>query len=64
MSKHIVPLLTVALSWATLSAGAQDLTADEIVAKANQASYYVAEDGRAQVKMTITQGRNGSVGEI
>ena len=33
---------------------AEDLTADQIVDKANQASYYAGEDGRADVTMTIT----------
>lgn len=33
------------------------LTADEIVNKANLVSYYVGGDGRAHVKMTITDGK-------
>ena len=36
-------------------AGAQDLTdVDEIIARANAAAYYAGEDGRAHVRMTIT----------
>ena len=37
-----------------LSAAAAELTADQIVEKANHASYYQGKDGRADVKMTIT----------
>ena len=40
-------------------AGAQELTADQIVEKANQASYYAGADGRSDVKMTI-RGAGGS----
>ena len=36
---------------------AAELTADEIVAKANQASYYAGKDGRAEVKMVLSDGR-------
>ena len=36
---------------------AAELTADEIVAKANQAAYYAGDDGRASVKMVISDGR-------
>ena len=38
---------------------AETLSLDEIVAKANKAAYYAGDDGRALVKMTITdaQGR-------
>lgn len=35
------------------------MTAEEIVAKANSASYYPGQDGRAEVKMVITD-KNGS----
>ncbi len=38
-------------------AQAADLTADEIVAKANQSAYYSGKDGRANVKMVISDGR-------
>lgn len=33
------------------------MTVDEIVGKANQASYYAGDDGRAKVTMTITDNR-------
>jgi hypothetical protein len=36
------------------TATAQELSVDEIVQKANQVSYYAGQDGRAEVKMTIT----------
>ena len=41
--------------WAT----AQDITVDEVVKNTNRTSYYQGQDGRARVKMTITdnQGR-------
>jgi len=42
----VVLLLMASVSYA--------LTADEIIDKANQASYYAGKDGRAMVKMTIT----------
>ncbi len=53
-------LLLVAplLLWAT-AVGAQEPTVDEIVAKANNRSYYQGADGSAQATMTVTdaQGR-------
>lgn len=36
---------------------AAELTADEIVAKANQAAYYAGNNGKANVKMVISDGR-------
>ncbi|MEA3465536.1 MAG: outer membrane lipoprotein-sorting protein [Thermodesulfobacteriota bacterium] len=36
------------------SAIAQELSADEVIERANQASYYAGQDGQADVKMTIT----------
>lgn len=38
---------------------AQDLTIDEIIKKANTASYYAGKDGRADVKMTINDSKGG-----
>jgi outer membrane lipoprotein-sorting protein len=38
-------------------AGAEALSADAIVAKANQASYYAGKDGSAKVKMVLSDGR-------
>ncbi|NIQ95492.1 MAG: outer membrane lipoprotein-sorting protein, partial [Desulfuromonadales bacterium] len=54
----IICLALFALTSGT--AGAAALSADEIVAKANQASYYAGKDGKADVKMTITDGSGGS----
>ena len=45
---------------ATVNLTAAELTADEVVAKANQAAYYAGKDGRAAVKMTISDSRGGS----
>ena len=46
-------------------AGAEDLTADQIVEKANQASYYAGADGRSDVKMTISaEGGSNRVREM
>jgi len=36
---------------------AAEMTADEIVAKANQASYYAGKDGSSSVKMVLSDGR-------
>ena len=38
-------------------AGAEELSADAIVEKANQASYYAGKDGSAKVKMVLSDGR-------
>jgi outer membrane lipoprotein-sorting protein len=37
----------------------EELAADVIIAKANDAAYYAANDGRSDVKMTITDARGG-----
>jgi len=39
---------------------AAELPADEIVAKANDAAYYAGKDGRADVKMTISDAKGGT----
>lgn len=39
---------------------AAEITADEVVARANQASYYAGQDGRAKVRMTITDKGGGT----
>jgi len=51
-------MLLVVLSGSPLRA-AEPLSADQIVDRANKAAYYAGDDGRAEVKMTITdsQGR-------
>ena len=43
-----------------LSVSAQEMSADNIVSKANDASYYAGKDGRADVKMTISDGKGGT----
>lgn len=59
-------ILLKTVSAAILSAGllpAQDtapLTADEIMARANQAFYYAGKDGRSDVEMTIRDAQGGS----
>jgi len=42
------------------SANGFALTVDEIVSKANEASYYVGDDGSADVKMVITEANGGA----
>ncbi len=58
--KHLVVSLTlagVALSATPRVMAAQDLTdIAEIVQRANLAAYYAGDDGRARVRMTITDG--------
>ena len=46
----------------TVAAGAEELSVDEIVERTNRVAYYQGRDGRARVKMTITdkQGRTRS----
>ena len=51
--------LVLASAVFTAAAGAAELTADEIVAKANRAAYYAGRDGRADVTMTISDGKGG-----
>lgn len=53
--KNLIAVLTLVALF-VLTGGiavAADLSAEEIVSRANQASYYPGKDGRAQVKMTI-----------
>mgnify|MGYP001209467981 CR=1 FL=1 len=47
-------LVVAALVLVAAPVMAAALSADEIVERANKASYYVGKDGRAEVKMTIT----------
>ncbi|NCD32244.1 MAG: outer membrane lipoprotein-sorting protein [Spartobacteria bacterium] len=49
--------LMVFMGWASL---AQGMTADEVVNKANEASYYAGEDGRSKVTMTIKDASGGT----
>jgi len=46
--------LALVLACGAALAQSEDLTAEEIVKKADYVSYYQGKDGRAQVKMTIT----------
>lgn len=60
--RKIIYVLIVGISVFLLNSGklfAQELTVDEIVEKANLASYYKGNDGKSDVKMTIidSQGR-------
>ncbi len=61
MSNKIQILLvnTVWLFMVTV-AGAQELSVDQIIRKANDAAYYAGEDGRADVKMLISDERGGT----
>jgi hypothetical protein len=45
---------------AALNLSAAELTADEVIAKANQAAYYAGKDGRSDVQMTISDARGGT----
>lgn len=54
-----VSLTAILLLLLTLPAVA-DMTADDIIAKANEASYYAGEDGRSDVKMVITDSQGGT----
>lgn len=51
---RILTTLIILLALACGPAWSAGLSADEIVAKANVASYYPGKDGRAEVKMSIT----------
>jgi len=60
--RKIIFLLILSMTISALNSDkllAQELTVDEIVSKANLASYYRGNDGKSDVKMTITdsQGR-------
>ncbi len=54
MKKRIIASLIIATA-ATVRA---ELSADEIVSKANQASYYAGKDGSAHVVMKLSDGRS------
>lgn len=54
-----VRVLITVLCLSTASVSAQELKVDEIVGKANDAAYYAGKDGRADVKMTIDDGKGG-----
>jgi len=50
-------LILAVLALSGLAVHAAELTADEIVAKANQAFYYAGKDGKSEVKMSLSDGR-------
>lgn len=56
----LFPLALFCLTLMTTPLVAAELSADEIVAKANQASYYAGADGKADVTMTITAADGGT----
>jgi hypothetical protein len=58
--KKQMSILLLTLAAVAGSSPAAELTADEIVAKANQASYYAGNDGVADVRMSITDGQGGT----
>ncbi len=51
--------LVIVLIFSGIAASAGDLTANDIIAKANLASYYAGDDGRARVKMEIVDDKGG-----
>ena len=57
--KYLLSALAASLLLLPLAAAAQNPSVEEVVQRTNQASYYQGNDGRARVKMTITdaQGR-------
>lgn len=59
---HKMQILLVNAVWLFMVtvAGAQELSVDQIIRKANDAAYYAGEDGRADVKMLITDERGGT----
>lgn len=61
MYRNRIFWLTVILTLlATMNLSAAELTANEVVAKANLAAYYAGKDGRATVKMTISDSQGGN----
>ena len=57
------PFFIIASIIAMLSgsaAGAEELSADKIIEMANDASYYAGQDGRADVRMTISDSSGGT----
>lgn len=56
----LLPLIPFLLALFTTPLAAAGLSAGEIVAKANQASYYAGKDGRADVTMTIKAADGGT----
>jgi outer membrane lipoprotein-sorting protein len=57
MKKYIISIVSGLFLLTAISALAADLTADEIVSKANDASYYAGKDGVATASMVLSDGR-------
>ncbi len=57
MYKLISSSMLMALTF-VVGAWADELTADEIVSKANDTAYYAGQDGKARVTMTMSDGRS------
>jgi len=60
MTKTMTGIAIAVIMAAPAVLRAQDLTAEQIVQKANVAAYYAGKDGRADVKMTISDGKGGT----
>jgi len=56
---QIILMTGLAVLVGTLAAG-DELAVDDIISKANEASYYAGEDGRADVKMIITDSQGST----
>ncbi len=57
MKNLFLLIITLIAGFGLPASQAADLTADEIVAKANQASYYAGKDGSATAHMELSDGR-------
>ncbi|MCD4655706.1 outer membrane lipoprotein-sorting protein [bacterium] len=57
MKKLVISIISGLLVFTVFSAMGADLTADEIVSKANDASYYAGKDGSATASMVLSDGR-------
>ncbi|MDT8441691.1 MAG: outer membrane lipoprotein-sorting protein [Desulfuromonadales bacterium] len=53
-------LTTALIMLSLLAVAAAELSADQIVERANQAAYYAGQDGRAEVHMTIRDAQGGT----
>jgi outer membrane lipoprotein-sorting protein len=60
MNRILNAALLTAFAAGTLRAQDTPLTADQIMAKANQAFYYAGNDGRSDVEMTIRDAQGGT----
>lgn len=55
--RRLTDLILAACILAAVSTNAEELSVKEIISKADDASYYAGKDGRAEVKMTIDDGK-------